>query len=141
MKITLDTQELNQAVLDYLNSQGLIVDTTTALVEITSEGVKIDTNPAPTQNEATQKTKTEKKTEPKPTAKSVPQKETNPEPKDTKDTVVESNAVDEPTIIDSEDNTEHEVSGSLFTNNKTETTSNAFAFKQSTTQDVRKLFA
>lgn len=141
MKITLDTQELNQAVLDYLNSQGLIVDTTTALVEITSEGVKIDTNPAPTQNEATQKTKTEKKTEPKPTAKSVPQKETNPEPKDTKDAVVESNAVDEPTIIDSEDNAEHEVSGSLFTNNKAETTSNAFAFKQSITQDVRKLFA
>lgn len=138
MKITLDAQELNQAVLEYLSSQGLTVDTTTALVEITAEGVKIDTNPEPTNNEPTQKTKTEKKAESKPTAKTTPQKE--PESTTTEEEPIQQNSVDKPVIADSHSNAEHEVSNSLFTDNKSES-SNTFAFKQSTTQDVRKLFA
>lgn len=59
MKITLDVQELNQAVLDYLTAQGLNIDTQKALVEITSEGVKIDTNPE-TANKPSKKPQTPK---------------------------------------------------------------------------------
>lgn len=44
MKITLDNIELNQAVIEYLNNQGLTLNTNKVHIEITSEGVKIDTN-------------------------------------------------------------------------------------------------
>lgn len=44
MKITLDNIELNQAVIEYLNNQGLTLNTDKVHIEITSEGVKIDTN-------------------------------------------------------------------------------------------------
>lgn len=134
MKITLDAKELNQAVLDYLTAQGLSIDTDKASVEITSEGVKIDTNPSNT-DAPTHKTKTEKKTESKPTAKPVSQKET--------ETDSDTPAVQDEPI--QEDSVDDEVQGSqdgqdtktLFNEDKP----NAFAFKQSTTNDVRKLFA
>lgn len=44
MKITLDNSELNQAVIEYLSNQGLTLNTDKVHIEITSEGVKIDTN-------------------------------------------------------------------------------------------------
>lgn len=44
MKITLDNIELNQAVIEYLNNQGLTLNTNKVHIEIISEGVKIDTN-------------------------------------------------------------------------------------------------
>lgn len=46
MKITLDNTELNQAVIEYLSNQGLTLNTDKVHIEITSEGVKIDTNNA-----------------------------------------------------------------------------------------------
>ncbi|MPY08830.1 hypothetical protein [Moraxella catarrhalis] len=46
MKITLDNSELNQAVIEYLSNQGLTLNTDKVHIEITSEGVKIDTNNA-----------------------------------------------------------------------------------------------
>ena len=43
MKITLNTQELNQAVVEYLSNQGLTIDTNKVSILIDGEGVTIDT--------------------------------------------------------------------------------------------------
>lgn len=43
MKITLNTQELNQAVVEYLSNQGLSIDTNKVSILIDEEGVTVDT--------------------------------------------------------------------------------------------------
>ena len=43
MKITLNTQELNQAVVEYLSNQGLSIDTNKVSILIDEKGVTIDT--------------------------------------------------------------------------------------------------
>lgn len=62
MKITLNTQELNQAVVEYLSNQGLTIDTNKVSIMIDEEGVTIDTA---ANTNAPQKPKKEKKSEPK----------------------------------------------------------------------------
>lgn len=62
MKITLNTQELNQAVVEYLSNQGLNIDTNKVSIMIDEEGVTIDTA---ANTNAPQKPKKEKKSEPK----------------------------------------------------------------------------
>lgn len=62
MKITLNTQELNQAVVEYLSNQGLTIDTNKASIMIDEEGVTIDTA---ANTNAPQKPKKEKKSESK----------------------------------------------------------------------------
>lgn len=64
MKITLNTQELNQAVVDYLSNQGLTIDTTKVSIVIDDEGVTIDTA---ANTHAPAKPKKEKKESVKPT--------------------------------------------------------------------------
>ncbi|MFC0819725.1 hypothetical protein [Moraxella marmotae] len=54
MKITLDKQELNQAVIEYLSNQGLTIDESKVSVQITSEGVQIDTNKPAQSNQSNQ---------------------------------------------------------------------------------------
>ena len=62
MKITLNTQELNQAVVEYLSNQGLNIDITKVNVVINEDGVTIDTTAS---THVPQKPKKEKKSEPK----------------------------------------------------------------------------
>lgn len=61
MKITLNTQELNQAVVEYLSNQGLTIDTNKVSINIDEEGVTIDTA---ANTHASAKPKKEKKAEP-----------------------------------------------------------------------------
>lgn len=68
MKITLNTQELNQAVVEYLSNQGLNIDTNKVSIMIDEEGVTIDTA---ANTNAPQKSKKEKKSEPKAVSESV----------------------------------------------------------------------
>lgn len=62
MKITLNTQELNQAVVEYLSNQGLTIDTSKVSITVDEEGITVDT--AVTAN-TTQKPKKAKKEESK----------------------------------------------------------------------------
>lgn len=80
MKITLDNIELNQAVIEYLNNQGLSLDTDKVHIEITSEGVKIDTN-KPNRQEAkdsVQKPVKPNKPNNKPKGSDIPAKQEKP---------------------------------------------------------------
>lgn len=61
MKITLNTEELNQAVVEYLSNQGLTIDTNKVSIMIDEEGITIDTA---ANTNAPQKPKKEKKAEP-----------------------------------------------------------------------------
>lgn len=61
MKITLNTQELNQAVVEFLSNQGLSIDTNKVSIVIDEEGVTIDTV---ANTHAPAKPKKEKKAEP-----------------------------------------------------------------------------
>lgn len=79
MKITLNTQELNQAVVEYLSNQGLNIDTNKVSITIDEEGVTIDTA---ANTNAPQKPKKEKKSEPKAVSETVTE--------DTAETVTEA---------------------------------------------------
>lgn len=95
MKITLNTQELNQAVVEYLSNQGLTIDTNKVSIIIDEEGVTIDTA---ANTNAPAKPKKEKKSEPKAVSEPVTE--------DTAETVTEASvsssdaeeAVDEPVV-------------------------------------------
>ena len=80
MKIALNTQELNQAVVEYLSNQGLTIDTNKVSILIDGEGVTIDTAVG---THTSTKPKKEKKAEP---TKVV----TEPVAEDTAETVTEA---------------------------------------------------
>ncbi|EGE17549.1 hypothetical protein [Moraxella catarrhalis] len=77
MKITLDNIELNQAVIEYLNNQGLTLNTNKVHIEITSEGVKIDTN-KPNRQEAKDSVQEPVKPNNKPKDSDIPAKQKKP---------------------------------------------------------------
>lgn len=70
MKITLNTQELNQAVVEYLSNQGLSIDTNKVSILIDEEGVTVDT----AANTHTYETKIRIPTKPKKEEKTKPTK-------------------------------------------------------------------
>lgn len=74
MKITLDTQEVNQVVVEYLANQGLIIDATEVKVTFDETGVTIDTN-----THTTNKPHKEKKTEKAVTQTHAEQSQAEPE--------------------------------------------------------------
>ena len=79
MKITLDQVELNQAVIDYLGNQGLTIDPSKVSIEITSEGVKIDTNKQ-TQSKKVKEQQEDKDKDKEPVAE--PEKPSKPQKED-----------------------------------------------------------
>lgn len=89
MKITLDNQELNQAVVAYLKQSGLNVDLDKASIDITDDGVVIDTNGGNTPKKPKNKVKA---------VDTTPTKETETE------VVTEPVIEDETELADTDDN-------------------------------------